>query len=73
MTADREPGQASGGGAKEVPGRFDGETCHRCRRSVGVVWGAADDLWMKVVGRPGGLLCVPCFSGWRGLLASRSG
>jgi hypothetical protein len=37
------------------------EICGECGRPVDVVWTADDELWLEVVGQPGGLLCIPCF------------
>lgn len=39
-----------------------GEICRRCKEPVGVVWAAPDELWWKVTGGPGGIMCVRCFS-----------
>lgn len=37
------------------------EICQRCGFQVAVVWRASDELWERIVGRPGGVLCVKCF------------
>lgn len=41
--------------------RHETEIC-RCGRPVWVVWWCYDDpLWLRVNGRSGGSLCIPCF------------
>lgn len=37
------------------------EVCHDCGRPVRVVWMAPDGEWERVMGGPGGVLCIPCF------------
>ena len=41
--------------------RYRYEICHDCGRPVGLVWQAADALWLWVVGHEGGILCIRCF------------
>lgn len=36
------------------------EWCHRCGRTVDVVWQSDDLLWNEISG-DAGVLCVPCF------------
>lgn len=37
------------------------EFCHDCGADVGLVWTADDDLWLAVMGHPGGVVCIRCF------------
>jgi hypothetical protein len=43
--------------------RYGYEICYACGRPVDVVWTAPDELWLRIVGGPGGILCVACFDG----------
>lgn len=41
---------------------WDGERCHDCnKRYDRTIWHAPDDLWLRIMGGEGGLLCPPCF------------
>jgi hypothetical protein len=42
--------------------RYDGEICHSCGKPVHLVWWADEALWEEIVGGPGGIRCVLCFS-----------
>lgn len=46
--------------------RWETEICGACgrpvRRCTDSWWEADDDLWLKVVGTPWGVLCPPCFT-----------
>jgi hypothetical protein len=38
------------------------EICDECGRPVGLVWLAADDLWLEVSGTKAGVRCISCFN-----------
>lgn len=38
------------------------EFCHDCGVRQPLVWRAADDLWLEVMGDPGGVVCPVCFT-----------
>jgi hypothetical protein len=37
------------------------EFCHDCGVRQPIVWSAPDGLWLRLVGRSGGVLCPACF------------
>lgn len=38
------------------------ETCIRCGRQYAYCWDTDTELWLSVVGKKEGHLCIPCFS-----------
>ncbi len=61
--------------------RYRYEVCRKCGRPVGLVWRAADELWVEVIGHRGNIRCIPCFDrecldrgitlGWHALVDHR--
>lgn len=37
------------------------EFCHECGVKQPLVWTAPNDLWIRIVGHAGGVLCPKCF------------
>lgn len=47
--------------APHLSADWDGERCRDCKRGYQLVWTAPNDLWNRIWGNEGGLLCPDCF------------